>query len=262
MIALNRSSEPAVQDGAAFLQLSLAPEDEMRQLAAQAFGSGARRALLVRPAGERGNRLAESLSAEWRKLGGQVADSLTYSSPEAWSEGLKSVLHLQASEQRAREIRAMLATGIEHTPRRRADLDAIFLLADTPAEARSLRPLLAFHYAGALPVYAPSTVYAGNPAPEDRDLDQVRIAEQPWLLGANPRARVAISAGNTGSDHYPRLNALGADAWLLQSRLEQLQAGPDALLRGNTGLLSHDPLLRVERQPQAAAFDGGELKPR
>ena len=262
VIALNRASEPPNQVGAAFLQLSLAPEDEMQQLAAQAFGSGARRALLVRAAGERGARLSEALTAAWRAEGGVLADTLTYSSPEAWSEGLKTVLHLQASEQRAREARAMLATGIEFSPRRRQDLDSVFLLTSSPQEARSLRPLLSFHYAGNLPVYAPSSVYSGSPDNRDRDLDGVQIAELPWLLGANPAARVALTAGSTGDEHYPRLHALGADAWLLQSRLAQLQAGPDALIRGNTGILSMDPELRVLREARPATFDGGDLQPR
>lgn len=262
VIALNRSDEAPSQAGAALLQMSLAPEDEMRHLAAQAFGEGARRALLVRPTGERGSRLTDALVEEWNRLGGQLADTLTYSSPEAWSDGLKTALHLHASEQRARNIRAMLATSIEFTPRRRQDLDAVFLLAGAPAEARSLKPLLAFHYAGALPVYAPSAVFSGTADPRDRDLDGVRIAELPWLLGGNPGTRVAIAAGDTGSENYPRLNALGADAWLLQSRLPQLQAGPDALLRGNTGLLSLDAQLRIRREPWPAQFDGSELQPR
>jgi outer membrane PBP1 activator LpoA protein len=70
---------------------------------------------------------------------------------------------------------------------------------------------------------------------------------------------VAIAAGDTDSDNYTRLNALGADAFLLQSRFRQLQAGADALLRGDTGLLSMDPQLRIHRELSLATFDGGDL---
>jgi outer membrane PBP1 activator LpoA protein len=86
--------------------------------------------------------------------------------------------------------------------------------------------------------------------------------EIPWLLGANPGLRVAIAAGGTGSDNYTRLNALGADAFLLQARFTQLQAGPDVLLRGNTGLLSMDSQLRLHRELSLATFDGGALRAR
>ena len=59
----------------------------------------------------------------------------------------------------------------------------------------------------------------------------------------------------------PRLNALGADAYLLQSRLGQLRAGPDALIAGDTGLLSMNPQLQIERELPPAVFDGDRLKP-
>ena len=69
---------------------------------------------------------------------------------------------------------------------------------------------------------------------------------------------MSLSLG-AGSDNLARLNALGADAWLVQSRFTQLQAGADALLRGDTGLLRLDPSLRLQREPVLAVFDGSDL---
>ena len=48
---------------------------------------------------------------------------------------------------------------------------------------------------------------------------------------------------------------------ILQSRFMQLQAGPDVLLRGHTGLISMDPQLRLHRELPLATFDRGELRP-
>ncbi len=39
-----------------------------------------------------------------------------------------------------------------------------------------------------------------------------------------------------------------------------MQGGADALMRGNTGLLSMDPTLSIKRQLSPATFDGGVLK--
>lgn len=259
VLALNRIDEPVRQDVSALVQLSLAPEDEAARIAELAFGQGARRALVLRPAGTRGARLEEVLRQRWQALGGSFAATASYSSPEAYSDQIKNALNLGASEQRARDIRSMLATNIEFTARRRQDIDVVFLLAGSPAEARSLKPLLAFHYAGTLPVYATSSIYGGLPDPRDRDLSGARLVELPWLLGGNPSLRVAIAAGGTGSDDFARLNALGADAWLLQTRFAQLQGGADTLIRGNTGLLRLDPGLRILREPELATFDGSEL---
>lgn len=259
VLALNRIDEPVNQDVSALVQLSLAPEDDAKRIAELAFGQGARRALVLRPAGARGARLEEVLRQRWQALGGSIAATAGYSSPEAYSDQIRNALNLGASEQRAQGIRSMLATNIEFTARRRQDIDVVFLLADTPAEARSLKPLLAFHYAGTLPVYATSSIYSGLPDLRDRDLSGARLVELPWLLGSNPSLRVAIAAGGTGSDDFARLNALGADAWLLQARFAQLQGGADTLIRGSTGLLRLDPGLRILREPQLATFDGSEL---
>nr|WP_276205903.1 penicillin-binding protein activator [Halioglobus japonicus] len=154
----------------------------------------------------------------------------------------------------------MLAEPVEFTPRRREDVDAIFLLARNAAEARSLKPLLAFHYAGALPVYATSSVYHGSPDERDRDLNGLNLVELPWLLGSSPALQAGLADG--GNNAYPRLNALGVDAYLLQSRFLQLQAGPDLLIRGNTGLLSLNPQLQIERELVPAEFDRGRVTPR
>jgi uncharacterized protein len=259
VLALNRVDEPVNQEVSALVQLSLAPEDDAARIAELAFGQGARRALVLRPAGTRGARLEDVLRQRWQALGGSIAATAGYSSPEAYSDQIKTALNLGASEQRAQDIRSMLATNIEFTARRRQDIDVVFLLADTPAEARSLKPLLAFHYAGTLPVYATSSIYSGLPDQRDRDLSGARLVELPWLLGSHPSLRVAIAAGGTGSDDFARLNALGADAWLLQARFAQLQGGADTLIRGSTGLLRLDPGLRILREPQLATFDGSEL---
>lgn len=260
ILTLNRIDQVLPASGSPLVQLSLAPEDEAARIAELAFGQGARSALIVRPAGTWGNKVEQSLHRRWSALGGRVANSVTYDKREDYSANVKYALDLDASDARAREIRDMLATNIETTPRRRQDVDVVFLLSRNGSEARSIKPLMAFHYAGNVPVYAISSIYSGIPDARDRDLNGVNMVETPWLLGANPGLRVAIAAGDTGSDNYTRLNALGADAFLLQSSFSQLQAGPDALLRGNTGLLSMDPQQRIERELPLATFDGGALK--
>jgi hypothetical protein len=242
--------------------MALAPEDEAVRIAELAFGEGARSALVIRPAGEWGNKVEEALRQRWGSLGGTIAGTETYAGRDQYSLAVKSGLNLQASEKRARDVRDMLATNIEFTARRRQDLDVIFLLSRNGVEARSIKPLLAFHYAGNLPVFAMSSVYSGIPDARDKDLDGINLVEIPWLLGASPGLRVAIAAGGTGSDNYTRLNALGADAFLVQSRFMELQAGADLLLRGNTGLLTLDQELRLHRELSLATFDGGTLRAR
>ncbi len=259
VLALNRVEETLPAGDTALVQLALAPEDEAAQIASLAFGRGARRALIIRPAGSWGDKMDRALKKQWHRLGGTVSATATYSSREDQSSGMSAALNLPASERRAREVRSMLATNVEFTPRRRADTDLVFLLSKSGVEARSLKPLLDYHYASDLPVYATSNIYRGVADKRDRDLDGIHLVETPWLLGANPQARAAISAGGIGNNSYTRLNALGADAYLLQTHFSLLQAGEDMLIRGNTGLLSLDPQLHIKRELQSATFDGGAL---
>ena len=262
VLALNRAEQVLPATGRALVQMSLAPEDEAAHIAELAFGRGARSAMIIRPAGDWGNKVERALKQRWSELGGQVVAATAYTGRDDYSAAVKVGLGVNSSEKRAKDVRDMLATNIETTSRRRQDVDAVFLLSRNGPEARAIKPLLAFHYAGSIPVYAMSTIYSGIPDARDKDLDGVNLVEIPWLLGSSPGLRVAIAAGGTGSDSYARLNALGADAFLLQTRFRQLQAGPDVLLRGNTGFISMDPQLQLHRELSLATFDGGVVRPK
>jgi uncharacterized protein len=262
VVAFNRIETAPIEDNpeTPFIQLSLAPEDEAAQIAEMGYGQGYRRALILRPEGSWGAKMEQALTTRWNKLGGQVAALSLYSGQEDYSANMAVALNLAQSEARARAVRSMLATNIEFTSRRRQDIDVVFLLARNGAEARSLKPLLAYHYAGSLPVYATSSIYRGVPDKRDKDLNGINTIETPWLLGTDEELQRALAAGTPGNNNYARLNALGADAHLLQSRISQLlQAERNIQLRGNTGLLTIAPSGQAQRQLQAATFDRGRI---
>lgn len=260
ILALNHIDSILPAPGSALVQLSLAPEDEAINVAELAFGRGARRAIIIMPAGDWGNKVENALRQRWESLGGTIASTSTYGTYDDYSSSVTSALSLDASEQRARDLRATVGSNIEFTPRRRQDPDVVFLLSRNGTEARSIRPLLAFHYAGDLPAYAISSIYNGVPDERNQDLNGIQLVEMPWLLGADHGLREALAAGDADSGNYTRLNALGADAYLVQANFLRLQSGADALMRGNTGLLTLDPTLSIRRQLSPATFDAGALK--
>ncbi len=256
ILALNRIEQVLPAAGGALVQMSLSPEDEATTLADAAFGRGARQALVIRPAGSWGDTVEQALRERWAQLGGKIISGSSYNERSEHSASVKAALGIEASEQRARRVRDMLATEVEFTPRRRSDIDVVFLLTRNSADGRSIKPLLSFYYAGGIPVFALSGINSGRVDSANRDLAGTFLVEMPWLLGANPELRIAITSGDTGSDNYTRLNALGADAHRVQSGFARLQAGPDALYRGATGLLTLDPELRIRRELTLAKFDG------
>jgi outer membrane PBP1 activator LpoA protein len=149
-----------------------------------------------------------------------------------------------------------MGTAVEFSPRRRRDVDTIFLLSDNPADARSIKPLIAFHYAGDLPVYATSEIFSGRIDPRrDQDLNDIRLLATPWALappGDLPSA--VIAAG--GDPLLANWHALGADAFLMHWRLEQL-GSQGSLFRGYSGLLGMDAERRFHRELIPALMRAG-----
>ncbi|MOA53312.1 Penicillin-binding protein activator LpoA precursor [compost metagenome] len=54
---------------------------------------------------------------------------------------------------------------------------------------------------------------------------------------------------------------MGADAYNLAPRLEQLKALPDSQVEGLSGRLSLNPAQRIERDLPWAEFRGGQVQP-
>ena len=73
VIALNRPEALAPRQADSWLSLSLAPEDEARQIARIAFGKGLRRSVIIRPDNDWGRRMEAALQQAWRQLGGTCA---------------------------------------------------------------------------------------------------------------------------------------------------------------------------------------------
>jgi outer membrane PBP1 activator LpoA protein len=257
LITLNRpESGEAIAAGTA-LQLSLAPEDEARQIAQRAYAAGARRALLVRPAGVWGERMEDALLSAWQPVGGQLAARAEYGNPSTHSPVLEAALQLDRSAARSRELSQLFGESVESRGRRRQDLDVIFLLAKSADEARALKPLIDYHYAGDLPVYALSTADDGRAGlAATRDLEGLRLPVMPWRIGAAPPGLVS------GGDAFAALHALGVDAYTLARLGHRLGSGQGLRYRGYTGDLGVAADGVLLRALPMAEFDRGELRAR
>lgn len=240
-------------------QFGLAPEDEARQVAAQALAEGIRLAAILHPPGEWGKRVAETFRARFEAGGGLVTTTQAFSNDATGST--RALLNIGQSHARARELQRYTSLPIQFEPRRRKDIDIVFLVADNAA-AQQLKPALDFNYASDLPVFAISSVYGGTPSPStDADLNGIRFVEVPWLLGDDSRLhRNAEEVWPEGHGRYERLFALGVDAYRLHARLRMLHAVPESFLPGVTGQLSVDSDRRLVRELQWAWFVRGKPK--
>ncbi|MFK7829175.1 MAG: penicillin-binding protein activator [Congregibacter sp.] len=261
LLALNRPETQQMASASALL-LSLAPEDEARQLAERAYADGMRRALLVRPEGVWGDRMQRALDQRWRELGGKVPSQALYGNPSTHSDSIRNALGLDRSASRSAAVRGLFDARVETSGRRREDLDAVFLLSKNTDEARALKPMINYHYAGDLTVYALSTADSGSDDPaQNRDLGDVRLLAMPWRLTDDGLTSLI---GNDDSGSYAALNALGADAFAVARRWWRMSSAANPVYEGYTAELHAAEGNRgtLLRRLKTAEFDRGVLTPR
>ena len=251
-LALNYSDVDQKQPPQLF-QFGLAAEDEARDVARRAWDDGHRRAVALTPRGEWGNRVLDAFRRQWQAQGGTLIAAEPLAEPVALARQIADLL----------QVRDGGSSGsLQAQPTRRQDVDFLFLAA-TPQQAQQVKPTLIFQYAGDLPVYATSHLHA---ATDNRsqylDLEGIRFTETPWLLDAHLPLRQQIeSKWPQARGSLGRLYAMGADAYLLAPRLNQLLALPETQLNGLSGTLSLTPEQRIERRLPWAEFRDGVVQP-
>ncbi len=254
-LALNRfesNSPPAAN----LYQFSLAAEDETTQIADIATDENRRSALIIAPEEDINSRELQAFEQRWRERGGNVGAIARYRDQQSMSQEIRAALNIPRSEARAKEVESILNRNIEFTPRRRQDIDMVFILAK-PAQARVIKPLLDFYYAGDLAVYSTSRIYNGYPVPSlDRDLDKVRFTEMPFVVQSS-ELKQQILAAQPHARNYLRLYAMGLDSFNLYPQL--LQGGMGSPVSGQTGVLTFDAQRVVHRESVLAVLRNGNL---
>lgn len=240
-------------------QFAISAEDEAAQAAKTAWQDGKKRALTLTPASDWGGRALTAFETSWSEQGGSIAETAMYSGKTNLGLSIEKMLEVDKSERRWRRMSQLLDQKIEFEPRRRQDIDMMFLVA-TPATARQVKPALAFYYASNLPVYATSHLYNGKPDPQrDQDLNGINFCDIPWFLENSQGLKRQIdSAWPEETNRYGRLFAMGTDALQLAGRLRMLEALPDSKVFGATGALSMREKQIIQRQLEWATFVRGK----
>ena len=259
-IALNQG-DIDTQNPSNLFQFGLSPDDEARQVATHALEYEYKNAAVLYPDSPWGERVFNAFNEQWTRFGGTTTASATFDNKGNYSSAIKQMLMIQQSQSRANELKRMLGTAFEFQPRRRQDIDFVFILA-SPKQARQIKPLLNFHYASDIPVYATSHIYSGKPkTSKDRDINGIEFCDIPWLLATPTETQLNLNHAwpNTAS-RYRRLNALGVDAYRLHARIQLLTGVPDARFFGATGVLSLSPQNLILRELNWAKFKNGAPK--
>lgn len=260
-LALNRAAE-GTQLPAQLYQFGLIPESEAAQAAERASLDGYSRAVVLTPDSDWGKRVAAAFSDRFMQLGGQVLATGRYDPTASdFTPAIVNSLNIDYSDARRRTVAATIGQSVEFEARRRQDVDMIFIVGD-PRQARLLIPQIRFHHGIGLPIYSISTAYSGTHDPRaDHDLNGMIFDDAPLLLDTQGPAAAARDAMHAdfpdASRRYPRLIALGEDAFDVLPYLSRLASEDWASFPGLSGSLKMTPGNVLVRQLEWAHFDNG-----
>jgi outer membrane PBP1 activator LpoA protein len=217
-----------------------------------------------------GRRLLNSFAQELEGTGGQLLHYSFYdpNSPD-FSNSIQRLLLIDESRARRERLTANLGVQLEYEPRRRADIDLIFVAANATT-AKLIRPQLRFYYAGAIPTYATSSIYQPG-SRNNSDLNGIMFPDVPWIIAPDGQT---IDIRDTLGEFWPaqvqrrsRLYAMGFDAYQLLPMLNNpvsvnsgstSSGNPRAELRGMTGDLYIDSGNRILRRMPWAKMQRGQ----
>ena len=256
-IALNYGI-PDWENPANLYQFGLSAEDEARQVAERAWNLEYENAGVLYPEDEWGQRVYDAFAEHWVSLQGNVITSAAFSKNNSLSNAIKQMLLIEQSQNRYHELNRIIGMRPEFQPRRRQDIDFVFIFA-SPKQGRQIKPLFDFHYGGDIPLLASSRIYEGEPSPDlDKDMNGVEFCDIPWVFGESSKAKRMLEEAWPDADYrFHRLHALGVDAYRLHSRIQLLTAVEGAKFFGATGSLSLTPDNTIERSLTWARFKGG-----
>lgn len=258
-LALNYADESKISS-TNLTQFGLAPEDEIEQAVELAWQAGHRNAAIITPQSSDYQRLQQAFANRWTGRGGNLVSQSTFSGDNDYADVIKRLIAIDSSEQRRdRLVQLLPRSSVEFTPRRRGDIDFIFLIAN-PREGRQIKPTLAFYFAGDIPVYALPSIYDGlDNQNANQDLNGIIFTDAPWILANyDPLKSITASSLRPAQGPVQRFRAMGIDSFRLYSRLQQFDEEDITSLRGATGILSMDNNGRIHRRLEVARFVDGK----
>ena len=253
----NASSLPAI------IQFGLSPEEEAKQVAERAWFDGHARAISITMRNERGRRVNNAFVSHWQKLGGTILDHISIGQNiEELTNAIRSVLNIDQSEQRSKDLRNKLQRSLKTESRRRQDIDLIFM-AVPPTTARQVVPQLRYYRIADIALYSISNIYTGNiNTSADSDINDVLFIDMPWIIDLenkySPLNRMIERYRKPTHSAYKRFYALGIDAYRLIPRIAELILQPSKQYEGKTGYIKLDEEGRVHRRLIWARFVDGK----
>ncbi|MFK5984247.1 MAG: penicillin-binding protein activator [Pseudomonadota bacterium] len=238
-------------------QFALNPEDEVAIITHQAKKQGLNNAALITPDTKWGKRLELMFLKQWQKMGGKIVSLQNYT-PKTYDYGepIQQLLQLDKSNQRRIEVRQAIGRDFEFTPRRRKDIDVIFLAA-FPKQGKQIPLQISYYHGADIPVYATSHIIGkAFDKKANSDLNGITYTDMPWLIDSTIAAISRSSKQKSAA--YKRLFSFGVDSYNIIPYLSLMANNSSEQFSGETGLLHISELGYIKRKMPIATIINGQ----
>jgi outer membrane PBP1 activator LpoA protein len=235
VLALNRIETP---NNRHVLNFSLNPEREGELIAERLLGKGLLQTAVFSQGSDSNSRMLAAFEKRYQSGGGSVL--------------LKAPAPVFGKDAEGVAINPVLPEAVR-------EAKAVLLLMNGDA-AKPTRAALALNGASGIPVFAGTDITESSDAKTNTQLDGIEFLQMPWLVNRGNSLNISAaqllklpSARGPGA----KLNAFGADAWLIATRLPVWLASPNSEIAGATGSLHLEPDGRIERTLPWSVFRAG-----
>jgi uncharacterized protein len=255
-------------------QFGLLPQDEAVQVAIKMKQENLKNIAIVMPQNAWGDKVVRVFEGAYASSDWRIVATLKYDFDNDLAGQICNFLAYDATKlcgYQERKNKKQKTPEEEAAPKRRQDIDSIFLVATTAAQARQIVPLLKFYYASDLPIYSISTIYSGTSKPDlDQDINNVYFCDMPWVTknveNFSPELQKVYNQITMTKmwEHsfvkYKKFYALGVDAYNLAENLSLLPNAQKNGIEGASGVLYLDDFNHIYRELQWVQMQDGVLK--
>ncbi|WP_236037085.1 penicillin-binding protein activator [Marinomonas vulgaris] len=238
---------------------SLTAEDDIHELITFAKQNGASKAAILSTQDTWALKQSDEFQSAATTENVTVTSNQAYANtPRGRQEAIQKLLLVDESYARRRSIERWIGTEVDSIGRSREDLDYVYYVGKLN-DAKQIRPLLDFYFANKIPMLASSTLNDNPPEKSTKaeDIERILFTEMPALLPANDS--LSALSKNQNSNILRRLQALGADAFLLANKYQLFTLLPSTKIAANTGIITMDEKGIFHKRPEIMTYRKGNL---
>lgn len=238
---------------------SLNAEDEIYELIAFAKQEGATKAAILSTQDTWALKQSDEFRAAATEENVIITSNQSYANtPKGRQDAIQKLLLINESHARKKLVEQWTGTKVDSISRSREDLDYVYYVGKLN-DAKQIRPLLDFYFANKIPMLSSSTLNDSEPdkSINPSDIERILFTEVPALTPNN--TSLAALPKNQNSNILRRLQALGADAYLLANKYPLFTLLPSTKIAANTGIITMDENGIFHKRPEIMTYRKGHL---